>query len=92
MWGKTHASVRHLRWRNVLPHLEARGRSIAPDLMGMGDSDKLPDSGRLSFRWMLAREVLFHSSKPIIMQPRGPIPEPFRVFCCHGEPHKNIIG
>jgi haloalkane dehalogenase len=32
-------------WRNVIPHLEGSGRCIAPDLMGMGDSDKLPDSG-----------------------------------------------
>ena len=32
-------------WRNVLPHLQPRGRCIAPDLIGMGDSDKLPDSG-----------------------------------------------
>ena len=34
-------------WRNVLPHLQPRGRCIAPDLIGMGDSDKLPDSVRL---------------------------------------------
>ncbi|MGF1467984.1 MAG: haloalkane dehalogenase [Sandaracinaceae bacterium] len=32
-------------WRNVMPHLEGLGRLIAPDLIGMGDSDKLPDSG-----------------------------------------------
>ena len=29
-------------WRNVIPQLEDRGRCIAPDLIGMGDSDKLP--------------------------------------------------
>jgi haloalkane dehalogenase len=30
-------------WRNVLPHVEASGRRlIVPDLMGMGDSDKIP--------------------------------------------------
>jgi haloalkane dehalogenase len=30
-------------WRNVLPHVEASGRRlIAPDLIGMGDSDKIP--------------------------------------------------
>ena len=34
-------------WRNVIPHLQPRGRCIAPDLIGMGDSDKLPNSGRL---------------------------------------------
>ena len=30
-------------WRGVLPHIEASGRRlIAPDLIGMGDSDKIP--------------------------------------------------
>ncbi len=29
-------------WRNVIPHVEPHGRCIAPDLIGMGDSDKLP--------------------------------------------------
>ena len=29
-------------WRNVIPHLEHLGRCIAPDLIGMGDSEKLP--------------------------------------------------
>jgi len=29
-------------WRNIIPHTEPLGRSIAPDLIGMGDSDKLP--------------------------------------------------
>ncbi|WP_419928898.1 haloalkane dehalogenase [Candidatus Poriferisocius sp.] len=29
-------------WRNVIPHLDGQGRCIAPDLIGMGKSDK-PD-------------------------------------------------
>jgi haloalkane dehalogenase len=29
-------------WRNVIPHVEPHGRCLAPDLIGMGDSDKLP--------------------------------------------------
>lgn len=34
-------------WRNVMPHLKGLGRLIAPDLMGMGDSEKLdPSLGR----------------------------------------------
>ena len=37
-------------WRNVMPHLEGLGRCIAPDLIGMGDSDKLPDSGPGKYR------------------------------------------
>ena len=38
-------------WRNVIPHLEERWRCIAPDLIGMGGSDKLEPSGpdRYSF-------------------------------------------
>lgn len=31
-------------WRNVIPHLQTKGRCIAPDLIGMGKSDK-PDIG-----------------------------------------------
>jgi haloalkane dehalogenase len=32
-------------WRNVMPHVRDHGRCIALDLIGMGDSDKLDDSG-----------------------------------------------
>ena len=39
-------------WRNVLPHLQPLGRCIAPDLIGMGDSDKLPNSGPGSYRFV----------------------------------------
>ena len=28
-------------WRNVIPHVEELGRCIAPDLIGMGDSEKV---------------------------------------------------
>src|SRR6516162_3446451 len=41
-------------WRNVLP----RGRCIASDLIGMGDSDKLPDSGPGSYRFVEHRRYL----------------------------------
>ena len=39
-------------WRNVIPELEGKGRVIAPDLIGQGDSEKLPVSegpGRYTF-------------------------------------------
>jgi haloalkane dehalogenase len=36
-------------WREVIPHLEPLGRCIAPDLVGMGDSDKLADSGPMRY-------------------------------------------
>ena len=29
-------------WRNVIPELEGKGRVIVPDLIGQGDSEKLP--------------------------------------------------
>jgi len=45
-------------WRNVIPHLEPLGRCIAPDLIGMGDSEKLPDSGRDSYRFVEHRRYL----------------------------------
>jgi len=36
-------------WRNVMPTLAHRGRCIALDLIGMGDSDKLIDPGPNSY-------------------------------------------
>jgi haloalkane dehalogenase len=41
-----------------LPHLEPLGRCIAPDLIGMGDSDKLPNSGPSSYRFVEHRRYL----------------------------------
>jgi haloalkane dehalogenase len=45
-------------WRNVIPHLVGLGRCIAPDLIGMGDSDKLPASGPYSYRLVEHRKYL----------------------------------
>ena len=45
-------------WRNVMPHLEGRGRLVAPDLIGMGDSEKLEPSGPGSYRFVEHREYL----------------------------------
>src|SRR5262249_32486036 len=45
-------------WRNVIPHLQPLGRCIAPDLIGMGDSDKLPNSGPGSYRFVELRRYL----------------------------------
>lgn len=36
-------------WRNIMPYLEGHGRVIAPDLIGMGDSDKLFPAGPNSY-------------------------------------------
>ena len=45
-------------WRNIMPHLEDKGRCLAPDLIGMGDSDKLPDSGPDRYRFVEHRDYL----------------------------------
>ncbi len=31
-------------WRNVIPHVEPHARCLAPDLIGMGESDKIEDA------------------------------------------------
>ncbi|MEM9135586.1 MAG: haloalkane dehalogenase [Actinomycetota bacterium] len=45
-------------WRNVIPHVEHLGRCIAPDLIGFGDSDKLPAPGPDSYRFVENRHYL----------------------------------
>lgn len=46
-------------WRNIMPHLADQGRCIAVDLIGMGDSDKLGDSGPDRYRYVEHRDYLF---------------------------------
>jgi haloalkane dehalogenase len=46
-------------WRNIMPHLEGKGRLIAPDLIGMGDSEKLDDSGPGTYTYVEHRKYLF---------------------------------
>ena len=45
-------------WRNIIPHVSDLGRCIAPDLIGMGDSDKLQNSGPESYRFVEHRKYL----------------------------------
>jgi haloalkane dehalogenase len=45
-------------WRNIIPYLEGLGRCIAPDLIGMGDSDKLQGSGPNSYTFIEHRSFL----------------------------------
>lgn len=45
-------------WRNIMPHVQALGRIIAPDLIGMGDSQKLPVSGPDSYTFVEHRRYL----------------------------------
>jgi len=45
-------------WRGVIPHLTPYGRCVAPDLIGMGDSGKLPDPGPDSYGFAEHRRYL----------------------------------
>lgn len=45
-------------WRKVIPPVVAQGRCLAPDLIGMGDSDRLEDSGPDSYRFVEHRRYL----------------------------------
>jgi haloalkane dehalogenase len=45
-------------WRRVVGHLEGLGRCIVPDLLGMGDSAKLPQPGPGSYRFVEHRRHL----------------------------------
>ncbi|GCE11172.1 haloalkane dehalogenase [Tengunoibacter tsumagoiensis] len=45
-------------WRNILPYVQDFGRIIAPDLIGMGDSQKLPESGPGSYTFVEHRRYL----------------------------------
>jgi haloalkane dehalogenase len=53
-------------WRNVMPELAALGRCIAPDLIGMGDSEKLDKPGPLTYRFATHREFLWQFIDTVI--------------------------
>ncbi len=45
-------------WRNILPHLDSLGRCIAPDLIGMGDSEPTGSTGRDAYSFAEHRKYL----------------------------------
>jgi haloalkane dehalogenase len=45
-------------WRNIIPYVQDFGRVIAPDLIGMGDSQKLPNSGPDSYTFVENRRYV----------------------------------
>ncbi len=45
-------------WRNIIPHVRPHARCVAPDLIGMGDSDKLESPGPESYRFVEHRHYL----------------------------------
>ena len=46
-------------WRNVMPHFAGLGRLAACDLIGMGESEKLSNSGPDRYGYQEQREFLF---------------------------------
>ena len=46
-------------WRNIMPHCAGLGRLIACDLIGMGDSEKLDNSGPGRYTYTEQREYLY---------------------------------
>jgi haloalkane dehalogenase len=46
-------------WRNVMPACRGLGRLVACDLIGMGDSDKLPNSGPDRYTYAEQRDFIF---------------------------------
>jgi haloalkane dehalogenase len=46
-------------WRNIMPYSRGLGRLIACDLVGMGDSEKLPGSGPERYNYFEHRSFLF---------------------------------
>ena len=46
-------------WRNIMPHCRGLGRLIACDLIGMGDSAKLPGTGDARYTYAEQRRYLF---------------------------------
>lgn len=45
-------------WRNIIPYVQGSGRVIAPDLIGMGNSQKLPVSGPDSYTFVEHRRYI----------------------------------
>lgn len=45
-------------WRNIIPFVADQGRCLAPDLIGMGDSDKLSNTGPGSYTFTQHRYYL----------------------------------
>jgi haloalkane dehalogenase len=45
-------------WRNIIPQVQSFGRCIAPDLIGMGDSEKLPNSSADSYTFVENRRYM----------------------------------
>jgi haloalkane dehalogenase len=57
-------------WRNVMPEVAGLGRCLAPDLIGMGDSDKIEQPGPDTYRFATHREFLWSFIDTVIGRDR----------------------
>ncbi len=55
-------------WRNIMPQLADLGRCLAVDLIGMGDSDKLPDSGPDRYTFKEHQQYLYSAWEALGVQ------------------------
>lgn len=65
-------------WRNIMPYMEGKGRLIAPDLIGMGDSEKLENSmytfaEQRDFLYTLLEELGVKENVTLVIQDWGSI-------------------
>ncbi len=58
-------------WRNVWPHVEDLGCVIAPDLIGMGESDKIANAGPETYRFVTHRRFFDAFIEALV--PRGDV-------------------
>jgi haloalkane dehalogenase len=58
-------------WRNVMPEVAGLGRCVAPDLIGMGDSEKLEHPGPDTYRFATHREFLWSFIDTVIGRDRS---------------------
>ncbi|MEO1000334.1 MAG: haloalkane dehalogenase [Pseudomonadota bacterium] len=58
-------------WRHVMAEMAGEGRLLAPDLIGMGDSEKLPESGPDRYRFVEHRDYLDGWFDAVV--PEGPV-------------------
>ena len=58
------------QWRDVMPHVADRGRRVAPDLIGTGDSAKLPSPPVFSHTCAQHRQDLDASLDAVVPEGR----------------------
>jgi hypothetical protein len=79
-------------WRNIMPHCEGLGRLIACDLIGMGRSDKLPNSRPERYSYHEQRDYLFAVWEQLNLETIGYRGSPTCLGCSLSRPRKATYG